>query len=664
MALSEIIPAFIWGPGGSRLTPEQIASRRAIEDALLAQGLDFSPVQHPLQGAARVANAAAGAFRRHRLDKADAASAERSQAAGSKLMAALFGGGANDTFPAAPGAPGGAGGGYAPPPTTPPTVPTGSSPDVARMEAYIRDAAVKRGIDPDVAVRVARSEGLAPGVWQSNVRKNGRRETSYGPFQLLVGGGLGDKFQKIYGKSPADPSTAYSQIDFALDEAARGGWGPWYGAAKVGVGRRTGLERARPLGVAAAPAAAPPVHVASLDPSIGMGGAAAAPAMGLSGPALPANPPIPQPAPVRTAGIQIGDPPPNMPIPERFGYAPGEQPFDLANPTPIQGVDVTPPEPAPAPVHVAQAMPERNPMSGNVDVPPVAPDVGQLLGETMFDPYLSPDVRKLAEALFQQQMRQRDPAYQLDMEYRRAQLAKMQQEMAGGGPVELGLTPQYGVDENGNPVLIQIGKDGRAIRTQLPEGVTLSKEPIKIDAGTHFVLLDPITRQPVGQIPKENYRAAYDTASGTEDAKAAAEKRSDLPKVEQQAKLMLSTIDSLLSHPGFSSAVGWQGNIPDFMIPAGTETADFMSLLDQINGQAFLQAFESLKGAGQITEIEGQKATQAISRLKRGLSEEEFKKAALELRSIIQTGLERARKAAGASAGDGGSSMRDKYGLD
>lgn len=128
--------------------------------------------------------------------------------------------------------------------------------DVVATENYIRQAAQARGIDPDVAVRVARSEGLAPNTWQSNYVKNGKRETSYGPFQLLVGGGLGDKFQKVYGKSPADPSTLQQQIDFALDEAAQGGWSPWYGAAKVGVGPRTGLEQARALGYQAGPTTA------------------------------------------------------------------------------------------------------------------------------------------------------------------------------------------------------------------------------------------------------------------------------------------------------------------------------------------------------------------------------------------------------------------------
>lgn len=121
------------------------------------------------------------------------------------------------------------------------------------LETYIRQAAAKRGIDPDVAVRVARSEGLQPGVWQSNVVKNGRRERSYGPFQLYVDGGLGNEFQRLTGKSPADPSTVYQQIDFALDKAAVLGWTPWYGAAKVGVGPRDGLAAARAIGIAGPP---------------------------------------------------------------------------------------------------------------------------------------------------------------------------------------------------------------------------------------------------------------------------------------------------------------------------------------------------------------------------------------------------------------------------
>lgn len=117
--------------------------------------------------------------------------------------------------------------GYKPP--APSAEPKGSEMSTPEQEAYIRAAALKRGIDPDIAVRVARSEGLG-GAYQSLVRRrDGSREESYGPFQLFMGGGLGNKFQKDTGLDPRDPSTVRQQIDFSLDEAVKSGWGAWHG---------------------------------------------------------------------------------------------------------------------------------------------------------------------------------------------------------------------------------------------------------------------------------------------------------------------------------------------------------------------------------------------------------------------------------------------------
>lgn len=68
MALSN---PFVWGRGGAQLTPDQIAKQREIEDALLQRGVDTSPVGDWTQGLARVADAAAGSFRRGRLIRAE-----------------------------------------------------------------------------------------------------------------------------------------------------------------------------------------------------------------------------------------------------------------------------------------------------------------------------------------------------------------------------------------------------------------------------------------------------------------------------------------------------------------------------------------------------------------------------------------------------------------
>ena len=114
--------------------------------------------------------------------------------------------------------------------------------DATSMAQYIREAAARRGIDPDVALRVAQSEGLN--------KYEGDFGSSFGPFQLHYGGvapdgnavsGLGDAFTRQTGLDARDPRTWRQQVDFALDEAARGGWGPWHGAARVGIGDREGI---------------------------------------------------------------------------------------------------------------------------------------------------------------------------------------------------------------------------------------------------------------------------------------------------------------------------------------------------------------------------------------------------------------------------------------
>lgn len=107
----------------------------------------------------------------------------------------------------------------------------GGSSSTAEREAYIRKAAAAQGIDPEVAVRVARSEGLG-GAYA------GDRGSSFGDFQLHYGGmagggmavgGLGDEFTRRTGLDAKDPSTWRQQADFALDQARKQGWGAWHG---------------------------------------------------------------------------------------------------------------------------------------------------------------------------------------------------------------------------------------------------------------------------------------------------------------------------------------------------------------------------------------------------------------------------------------------------
>jgi hypothetical protein len=396
---------FIFG-GDTQETPDSIKRKRELVRALMsAQGAP----RNIGEGLNALGDGIVANVMDRRADKAEKAGMESANSAFAPLVSALSGSSSPTTASAIP-SPGAAS------EIQSTGAPTSGNPDLAATESYIREAATKRGIDPEVAVKVARSEGLAPGVWQSNVvRKDGGRETSYGPYQLLVGGGLGDKFQKVYGKSPSDPSTLNQQIDFALDEAAQGGWSPWYGAAKVGVGARTGLDNARALGYQPTPQ---PAQVASLDPSAGMPSGS---------PIQP--PPVNQPAPSPTPGYVD----PRVTTEGRAPMqGPTQQAPQLAPPTTIANapqVAAQPQVPAGGVQQVAQAM-AGAPQGSGVDI-------GQIQ-QALSNPFLSPGQRSVANALleqelgrrntaYEQQLKQNDPKYKLDLEKGQLELQNLRE---------------------------------------------------------------------------------------------------------------------------------------------------------------------------------------------------------------------------------------------
>lgn len=113
-----------------------------------------------------------------------------------------------------------------------------------------------------------------------------------------------------------------------------------------------------------------------------------------------------------------------------------------------------------------------------------------------------------------------------------------------------------------------------------------------------------------------------------------------LPGLQIQSQQALDAIRGLKNDPGFDRIFGLQGAFPNF---PGGQAAGAQTKLDQVRGKTFLEAFESLKGAGQITEIEGAKAEQAIARLQQTQSPEDARQALDELEIIIMQGLEKAK---------------------
>lgn len=118
----------------------------------------------------------------------------------------------------------------------------------------------------------------------------------------------------------------------------------------------------------------------------------------------------------------------------------------------------------------------------------------------------------------------------------------------------------------------------------------------------------------------------------------------DLPRLEQNIQQSISDIEKLKAHPGLPYITGLASKLP--IIP-GTPQAGADALAKQVQGQTFLQAYNTLKGGGQITEVEGAKAEAAIGRLQRAQSPAEYKSGLDDLESVLITGLNRARKQAG-----------------
>jgi len=138
------------------------------------------------------------------------------------------------------------------------------------------------------------------------------------------------------------------------------------------------------------------------------------------------------------------------------------------------------------------------------------------------------------------------------------------------------------------------------------------------------------------------------------------EAQSNLGKVIDDTDFALQTVRSLKNSPGLPAIVGQpfsiskiqKGGLGLLGAAPGTNAADATALWKQIQGQAFLDAFERLRGGGAITQIEGEKATAAKARLDRAQSIEAITSALNDLEGIFLNAQQRAyQKATGQPQG-------------
>lgn len=171
-------------------------------------------------------------------------------------------------------------------------------------------------------------------------------------------------------------------------------------------------------------------------------------------------------------------------------------------------------------------------------------------------------------------------------------------------------------------------------------------------------------------------------ATGEAIAKNDVAAKQALPKIISDAQLALDVVDQMVGkqevrdakgkliqaatppHPGFQDAVG-ATYLPGARFVPGTQAASFQALQNQVEGTAFLSAFEALKGGGAISEKEGEKATAARMRMTLAQNEGEYIKAAREFQDIVRKGVENAQRKAGGGSAPASSpnidALLDKY---
>ncbi len=207
---------------------------------------------------------------------------------------------------------------------------------------------------------------------------------------------------------------------------------------------------------------------------------------------------------------------------------------------------------------------------------------------------------------------------------------------AGSEEVEYGLQPVWGQDAEGKDVLGQLSKNGTFRQTPMPEGFKLSTGTGTVDLGTHIGTIDKRTGNVIATTPKDLAGAATQTAIGKGAGEATVEARNALPAARATAGLVSDQIQALKTDPYLNDMLGPRNS----RLPNVTADANrVQSRIDQLQGGAFLQARQLLKGGGAITDYEGQKAEAAFVRMNTAQSPDDFKAALDEFNAAVQQGV-------------------------
>lgn len=193
-------------------------------------------------------------------------------------------------------------------------------------------------------------------------------------------------------------------------------------------------------------------------------------------------------------------------------------------------------------------------------------------------------------------------------------------DTASGSPETYGLTPQIIVGKDGTKKIMQIGNRGNIKITDLPEGFDLRTGGLKkVDMGTHWGFQDPQTGQILYRVDKNIAEQVIETKTAESTVKA----KSAIDKARYDTGVAQNIIKRLR---GYGENLGRVlGVIEGDIDPRSAQgkayfrdlDLDIIKDIDALKGVIGTQAYQSLKGAGAITEKELTTAIEGLGNLTR-----------------------------------------------
>lgn len=313
------------------------------------------------------------------------------------------------------------------------------------------------------------------------------------------------------------------------------------------------------------------------------------------------------------------------------------------------------------------------------------------------------DIEQRQQQMWDQVTSGQTPEWASGLPQNTLQLARALGPVAGPKLISEMVVKQASANSYGKQGTIVQGGDGRFYSIQFSENGQRKIEPLEIGQqgampGVPGAPQPGVTGQPVPPVPgmqpqgpvslspsrgvdvvgskiidKATGRPVRDAGSDLADRKtqeeigtARGKAQVSLPNVEALARRITAQIEAVENDPRLVNVTGWAAKLPTLM-PESITTEEKTK---QLSGAAFLQAFESLKGAGAITEVEGEKATLALARLS-NLKQDTagYRQALAEFKQEIKNLVALARSKAGGGAapdagGGPGAAVQSKDGVE